>query len=184
MNEEQKGLPHDIAEILPFGGFRWEFVWGALLGLLILCLVAWLVKKWLARPRKDAAALVVEVDPWTALATKLRSLKASEPFGAAEQKDYFYQLSLYFREGIELATSIRATDMTVGEVRSALQNAHRFTSEDKDKMVGFLNETDFVKFAERTVTVDDAKLQKEFVEAWIRKLKPRPLPSQDVRGQG
>lgn len=180
---EQKGLPHDIAEVLPFYAVNWPLVVALVVGFMVLILLARYLWRRFKRPRTVANVPAAPADPWAELSSRHRRLAIAENFSAKEQRDYVFQLSLIFREAVELATGIRATDMTSRELQTALQQAHRFSTEDLDAMMGFLNGADLVKFAERSVSMDEAKKFYSFVDAWLLKLKPKLLPSQDVRGQ-
>ena len=145
-----------------------------ILTLLIVSLVAALVLLWrwwrrrrLNRPRPG-------VDPWDELLSRVTALTPSHPFTKAAQEDFFAQLSLFLREGIERRTGLPATDRTYQELRVPLKDQSFLPKEQGEALLQFLQRADLVKFAAAPSGDGEARAAAGQVAAWITALRPVP----------
>lgn len=166
-----EGLPHDIHGLIPYQPTlldRWPWILAAGLGLLLVGLVwSW----WRTRRRRQPAEQ--PFDPWDQLEQRLARLEPGELFDSRARETFFYDLSLGLREAIERRTGLRATDMTLGELRGPLLTKLPLPPPDIEAVLDFLKHADFVKFAEAPATRNEACEASKSVQAWVRQLRPR-----------
>lgn len=172
---------NDIEEILPYVTPWWQYLLIAAAVAMAL-LAAWLL--WRRLKSRTREVPVVAVDPWVDLSRKVQELKPEDMITAGLAKEYYYQLSLLLRTGIELSTNIRATDMTFRELAPLMANKLPLKTEEVAAMQDFLRTADLVKFADRPATAGEAAKYRQDLLVWIAALKPRPqsaLPSELAR---
>lgn len=166
-----QGLPHDIYGLFAYQTPWWVYGLFVLGGAVLLALLVLLVKR-LAKAR---AATAKSIDPWDELAQRVKALAPTEPFVGRAAEDYFYQLSLLLREGIESRTKLNATDMTLQELREPLRKKLPLASGEIERVVVFLGRADEVKFAGAPSSLGEAADARRSVSDWIAKLKPREV---------
>lgn len=170
------GLPHDIRGLLPYQTPWWHYALAGLGATLVAGLVAWgiwnILKKRRSKIRDDRP-----VDPWDALEARLGvTLPPGEFSRGTVQENYFYSLSLLLREALELRTAIRATDLTLYELKSPLRRTQLLSKQDIESMLSFLERADMIKFAGAPSQRDEALGDHARVTGWVRELRPRPEP--------
>lgn len=164
--------PHDIEELIPYVIPWWHYaliIGGVLLALAIIAAVWYWYKN-----RKKAPEVVI-VDYWAELTEKVQKLSPEHALASGQEKEYYFQLSLFLRSAIELATQIRATDMTFRELSPLMDKRLPMIGEELLAMKEFLKVADLVKFADRPATEGEARHFKQSLQHWISTLKPRPV---------
>jgi hypothetical protein len=109
-------------------------------------------------------------------------LPAGDFTRGAVQENYFYSLSLILREAVELRTGIRATDLTLYELKNPLRRSLPFKQEDIESVISFLERADMVKFAGAPSQREEALGDHRRVQGWVRELRPRPQPMAQESG--
>jgi hypothetical protein len=170
------GLPHDIRGLLPYQTPWWHYALAGVAAFIVAGLLAWgiwyLLKKRRKKMREERP-----VDPWDALESRLGVMLPPGEFPRGIiQENYFYSLSLILREAVELRTGIRATDLTLYELKNPLRRQLPFKQEDIESVIHFLERADMVKFAEAPSQREEALGDHERVRRWVRELRPRPEP--------
>jgi hypothetical protein len=174
--------PHDIEEILPYIIPWWHYAL-VVAGLLLVAGIAAAVWYWYKKRKKEPE--VVVVDHWAELSETVQKLRPEEALAQGQAKEFYYQLSILLRTAIELATQLRATDMTFRELSPLMDKKLPVNGEELRAMKEFLNIADLVKFADRPATEGEARHFKQSLQLWISTLKPRQvvgLPT-DLRAQ-
>jgi len=174
--------PHDIEEILPYVIPWWQI---ALVVAGILGLAAIIAGIWYWYKNKKAVPEITIVDHWAELSEKIQHLKPDEALAQGQAKEFYFQLSLLLRSAIELATEVRATDMTFRELAPFLDKKLPVSGEELHAIKEFLTIADMVKFADRPATEGEAVHFKQCLMRWVSSFKPRQvigLPT-DLRQQ-
>lgn len=163
------GLPHDIYELFPYQRPLWHYLVATVVGVIGVVIFGYYLRKFLRRIK--VPKVFAPPDPWDVL---ISDLLASEPKNTGadpvELRECFFIQSQLLRRGIELSTSIRATDLTLKELRTAL----KYRDASFNQMIEFLSRADMIKFADAPTTIDEAQTCYRAIEGWIRDLKPRP----------
>lgn len=157
-------LPHEIYSILPY-----RFPWLSLIiGLVALLLVIAIVGYLFYRRRKlPPSELAVDVVAETT--AKILALRPCQPFDEQAQRQYFFALSISFRELLEYRCRIKAIGATVKELRPRLQLLPMPLATIKT-IVDFLNRADRIKFAGQTTDLEQARQDHRQVVGWVKKL--------------
>jgi hypothetical protein len=175
------GLPHDIRGLLPYQTPWWHYALAGLAAVVVAGLLAWGIW-YLLKKRRSKAREERPVDPWDALESRLGVMLPPGEFPRGiVQENYFYSLSLILREAVELKTGIRATDLTLYELKNPLRRQLPFREEDIEAVIHFLERADMVKFAGAPSQREEALGDHGRVKMWVRELRPRPQP---VGGDG
>ena len=163
-------LPHDVYGLVPYQPPLWGYIIAAAIGLATLLALYMLWKKY--RKHKMAAKpLEPKADPLKVCLAALRALEPTEPFTRREQNNFFFQLSMIFREYIELTLNVPATDSTTGELKTHLARVFTIDRETKKSYIQFLESADMVKFAEKEVSLQSAEEQKNLILSWVEHLE-------------
>lgn len=182
-----EGLPHDVRGLAsePSLLLRWGgFAAGALLAALLVALIV----IWLRRRRRDPTFVV---DPWTELLTRIKELVLPPLDNDKGREDFYYNLSLMLREGIERRTGLNATDLTFGELKGPLSSKLPLRTDKIKDVLAFLERADLVKFAEAPATATVMQEDRDAVHRWVDGLKPNaedltpatPLATQAAGGK-
>jgi hypothetical protein len=174
--------PHDIEEILPYVIPWWHYAL-IIAGVLLVAGIIAAVWYWYKKRKKEPE--VVVVDHWAELSETVQKLRPDEALAQGQAKEFYYQLSILLRTAIELATQVRATDMTFRELSPLMDKKLPVNGEELRAMKEFLTIADLVKFADRPATEGEARHFKQSLQLWISALKPRQvvgLPT-DLRAQ-
>lgn len=166
------GLPHDIHGLIPYQPSLLDY-WPWLLVTVLLAGVILLAWSWWKRRRKQPKP-VAPIDPWELLEQRIQSLVPADPFVGKEREQFFYDLSLALREAIERRIGLRATDMTLYELRLPLRDKLPFSQEVIDAVLAFLQRADFIKFAEAPVSREQALADADDVRRWAMELRRQP----------
>lgn len=182
-----QGLPHDIYSIQPYVRPLWlSVVYGLSIALLMGGLLGGLY--WWYRRRKSYVPPPRIKDSWELLTEELELLKNRlDQEGAGETRELFYGLSLVLRRAIELATGIRATDLTVKEIRARLKVQTGIHPDLVKEVVSFLARSDLIKFADALAESGEAASSYKLVKGWVLDIKPRPqapLPADGLTLKG
>jgi len=101
-------------------------------------------------------------DPLESIPRAIKYLKPKEPFLRKEQEEFFFHLSMNFRQIIEHTSEIKATDQTFKELKPSLKHNSFFnTNSSIDDILTFLERAEFIKFAEKD-TLINIRNTKEF----------------------
>jgi hypothetical protein len=169
------GLPHDIRGLLPYHTPWWHYALGGLLAVVLGALLLWGLWSLRVHLRSKARPLP-PVDPWDTLESRIRVLLPPGDFSRGPaQENYFFNLSLLLREAIELRTGIRATDLTLYELRTPLRRKLPFALQETEAVIGFLDRADMVKFASAPSNREEALGDHHRVLQWIDQLRPRAV---------
>ena len=178
------GLPHDIRGLLPYQTPWWHFALAGLGAILVAGLVAWGIW-YLLKKRRPKIREERPVDPWDALESRLGGMLPPGDFTRGlVQENYFHSLSLLLREAVELRTAVRATDLTLYELKGPLRRTLPFKQEEVESLISFLERADMVKFAGAPSQREEALGDHRRVETWVRELRPRPEPVGPVDSVG
>ncbi len=176
-------LPYDIRELIPYTGYWIDWLLGALLAVILIALVIWLYKRYQRYRRgpntKDAPPPKTLMELLNDLSNELMKLSPSSPFDRKAQKEYFFKLSLLFRQFIELRFKFPATDQTFQEIRKPLKQYVSLPSDELNDVLKFLERSDLIKFAGEESDLTEAKTWHEKALSWMKQLMPRNL---DVGG--
>jgi hypothetical protein len=176
-------LPHDIRGLVPYEAQWRRLALPALLALIAVLVVTALALWWRRRRRRPAPVAPPE-DPWDALLRRIRTLALKTPFERLAQEEFFFELSMLLREGIELRTGVRATDLTFQELRAPLRAKLPLATAEVERVLGFCERADQVKFAGTGSDRAEADAARSTVDGWVRQLRPAPaapLPADGVR---
>ncbi len=161
-------LPHDVRGLVPYTPPLWMMV-AAGAGLAVLLLVAvWGFWYW-RRRRQHAVAAAPSV--WSVLQERLHALKPPVTTTGRATEEFFYQVSLLLREGLELRTGIRATDLTTQELRQALRDVPSLGATEAGQMMQFFARADMIKFAEEPAADGEAQQSQRQASLWLSQLQ-------------
>lgn len=166
-----QGLPHDIAEIIPYNT-PWYYYAVAVLAVLLLVLTCYLVYKFISNKINNKPKVIIPIDPWETLLSDLKKVIPVEPFAKQSQVEYYYRLSLLLRQAIEYRTQVRATDLTFQELKVPLDKKLPFKTDDRLALINFLEKADYIKFAESEASLDEAQESRDQVKVWVKRLRP------------
>lgn len=172
---------NDIEEIIPYVPPWWLYGLVAA-AVLLLVLAGWYL--WRRLKQRAQVTPTVTVDPWAELSRKIQDLKPEQMVNDGLEKELYFQYSLLLRTGIELATQIRATDMTFRELAPLIDRKLSLKTEETTAIKEFLKTADLVKFADRPATAGEAQKFRQDLMVWVAALKPRQeaaLPSEMAR---
>ena len=163
------GLPHDVRGLAdePSALLRWG---GFLAGALIAALLVALVVIWLKRRRREPAFVA---DPWTLLLGRITGLEIPPLDNDKAREDFYYNLSLLLREGIERRTGLNATDLTFSELKGPLTSKLPLRTDDVKRVLAFLERADLVKFAEAPASAAAMAEDRDSVRGWVDGFRPR-----------
>lgn len=173
--------PHDIEELIPYIVPWWQY---AIIIGIVLAVIAAAVALWYWLKHRKKVEKPVLVDYWAELSADLQKLNPERMLANSLAKELYFQFSLILRTAIELATQVRATDMTYPELAPLMEKKLRVKAEELKAMQDFLMTADLVKFADRPATIGEAVLYKQQLMLWITLLKPRQemgLPADNLR---
>lgn len=139
--------PWTFAEILPY------LLW-VLLGLVILLLVWWIIKK--RRANKPLFAIEKPAIPPYDLAMKaLNEIKEEKLWQSGKTKEYYTQLTDAIRNYLDGELDIPAMEQTSFETMRFLEGCREVAAPLKDKLGMMFETADFVKFAKAMPLPDE-----------------------------
>jgi hypothetical protein len=159
----------DIHEIAPPVDYSlvppWVIYFGILLGLLVLGLIAWWIRKRSRRPKPEQSA-------------RERTLQELNRIRAEMETSTPYQFSIrvsdILRRYVTDQYQLPVTRQTSVEFLSMLAKASPFSDDEKTLLEDFLNRCDLIKFARYDATIEDSRLLLEEATRFVEggKLEP------------
>ncbi len=135
-------------------------------------LLAALIVIILIRKRKEIIKVVAPPTPAHVIAYKaLKELEAKHFIENNHIKEFYYELSNILRHYIEDRFALRAPERTTEEFLMELNNDRSFPKEYRDLLKKFMIESDLVKFANQTVTSENAHNAEERTVEFIDQTK-------------
>jgi hypothetical protein len=161
----------DVSEIKPIVEV-YESFWSkygiVIIGLLIVLLLAFGIKKYLDKLKNRPKAITTQIeekpDPYLVAMQKLEALNQEKPWLHGDVKEYQSALTMSVREYLEGRYGISALEMTSSEILDKLYDKP-IESMLKDDLSDILQVADLVKFAKAKPTSD---IHQEFLDKAIR----------------
>jgi hypothetical protein len=160
--------PVTFRELLPWIG----------LGLLVIA-VAVFVYYYLKRKKQHKPLIVsrlkTTIPPYEAAMEALEDLRQKKLWQSGRVKEYYSEMTDIVREYIELQFTVRAMEMTTGEIYAALRQTD-VSGSARDKLNQVLGLADLVKFAkEQPLPLENDQSLSQCVE-FVRETRPRKEP--------
>lgn len=165
----------DIRPAAPLPGHPWLRVfWIFLLIIVVAIIAAWLIRRWLNKPKAPPSARIIP--PYEVALSALQSLLSR---GYIENKDaqpFYVELSAIVRIYLEDRFNLQAPEQTTEEfIRSSSQSAvlspdHRMLTQ------AFLEQSDLVKFARFEPSPEDMQAAWDAAARLVRETIPAPSP--------
>lgn len=142
-----KAAPWTFAEILPY------VLW-TLLGLAVVALAVWLVRK---RKRHEPIFATVKpaVPPYELAIRALDELKREKLWQSGKTKEYYTRLTDAIRSYLDGELGIPAMEQTSLETLRDLEGNENVSREQREKLAMMLETADFVKFAKAEPLPDE-----------------------------
>ena len=160
--------PHDIYTLLP-----WRFPWSLLaiaVALLVLLIAAIFFYWRYRRPAVVTSVATTPIDRVRVTRAKIVRLKPPEPFPIGPvQENYFFELSIAFRELLEYRFQLPVIGATLAEVTPRLRTLPLAAKTIAD-IEAFLKRADAIKFAAQPSDRDEAQRDHQQVIAWMQRL--------------
>lgn len=168
---QQSAPPHGILGLMEYPyRIPWEWVLPAIAaGALIALLSYWIWKKFL-RNQNDLGKFATPIDLIPSLESRLKTLAPQEPFSGKNAENFYYQLSMTFREILEICCQFPATDFTQKELKGPIGAIDFLTRREKEFILNFLGRSDLIKFAGAGTNKDEALDHKEHMIQVSQKL--------------
>jgi len=148
------------------------------IGLLLVMLVAWLIRK------RRAAALERAMTPDAWALRELDFLERDDLVGKSDYHTYWVRLSGIIRQYVERRFDIAAPEKTTQEFLAAAREHSEVGAEHRHVLTDFLRAADMVKFAALRPADEDCRrglfAARDFVRDTTAAVAERPLP-QEVR---
>ncbi|MBW2529344.1 MAG: hypothetical protein JRI23_34525 [Deltaproteobacteria bacterium] len=157
--------PWPLAKQLFFGG----------LGAIVLgILIAWLITRWLRRPKP--AKPKPRVLPWIWAMKELETIRRSSLITEGRNDEYFDRVSDCVRKYLGDRYGFDGLESTTDEI---LQMLRRIRPEppEKERIDEYLLESAFIKFADIRATIEDCKGAMERAERIVTVTTPRTRPA-------
>lgn len=157
-------LPHEIYSILPY-----RFPWLSLVVVtVILLIIVGVIVSYLYRRRRQQP---IEATHNIVADTKAKiiGMRPCEPFDEQAQRQYFFALSISFRELIEYRCRIKAIGATVKELQPRLQLLP-LSLKTVRTIIEFMTRADQIKFAGQTTNIEQARQDHRQVVGWVERL--------------
>ena len=161
----------DINDIKPSEkiGVNPALLWYAAMGVVILAVLTAVFLFWKKRQKEKIPEVVAALSPEEAA---LNSLVELQELMHSNGKQFYFRLSMIFREYIRQRFGMDAPEMTTEELLPRI--AEIKLASDLDRGVrDFIHASDPVKFAERTAEMETMQLHFEFVRSFVRQTTPQ-----------
>ena len=155
-------LPHEIYSIIPYR-FPWLLLVVGIVVLVIVSVVIYLYRRKKQQPIEVTRDIVADTK------AKIIGMHPREPFDEQAQRQYFFALSISFRELIEYRCRIKAIGATVKELQPRLQLLPMPLASIKT-IIEFMTRADRIKFAGQTTDIEQARQDHRQVIGWIERL--------------
>ena len=157
-----------------------DLTYGALIGGAVAALLAWLVVRWLRRPR-PAPPPPPPRPPWEVALEELRALRAALPVDAAQAADHVDHVSDAIRRYLGALYGFDGIESTTDEVLASLAMLQPPLPQF-DGIRSMLVDCDLVKFARWIPTSSDCSRLLDEAERIVMETMPKPGPAQPVAG--
>ena len=171
-------LPHDIYELIPYPFGLEPWMWALIILALALLLGA---LGWWWWKKRQSPKPIEKVNPLAQLDQQLLNMIPPKPFAGKEQGNYYYSLGITFRRYMEHCTDIRATDLTLRELKPLVKDKAPLDPEALADALYFFERSDMVKFAGVETSRHQAEQDHEAVLVWTKALKLRHLQQQQEK---
>ena len=171
-NDQTKGsegldhLPHDVYGLFDYPWLSTNFLWW--LGIVFICLLI-LGGIYFFLARKNKKIVELREDPLVLLRKSLRELEPERPFDNKKASQFYFELGFLFRELIEKTCSFQATGLTLRELKTPLKSVP-LSDEEKKQVWIFFEQAEYIKFAKKPATYEQAEDRKNEVLSWSSKL--------------
>lgn len=147
---------------------------GALGGALLALVVAWLVRRWLRRPKPEP--YVPPKLPWIAALEELDAIRGSSLLADGKTDEYFDRVSDCVRKYLGARYGFDGLESTTDEMRGLLKRVRPQVPE-LPKIADFLADCDLVKFARMVPTESDCLELLGRGEEIVRRTTPAEKPA-------
>ena len=155
---------HDIKGLVPLPHNLW---WRWLLLLVAAAAVAfWLWKRW--RPTTVPNVLGTPPSPYEVATRALQRLRDDNP----PVEEFYTRISDIVRRYLEGQLGLRAPERTTEEFLYEMSRDHALSTEHKELLGAFLQESDLVKFARFRPGEDDKTRAFQAAERFVEETKP------------
>lgn len=165
-------LPHGLRGLLAYP-FAWKDWWWLILACLVIASL-WGVLWWRQRRKKEVKAKPEE-DPLVTLERVLRNMVPPREFRGKPAIDYVFELNMTFRQYIEARAPIRATDLTLRELRKPLREKCPLSRDTIDDVLRFLERSEAIKYAGAKTDLEEAVDFHAQVLKWVSFMRPKHL---------
>jgi hypothetical protein len=162
-------IPHDILGLTGYGYFLENWVFILFVSLLALVIGYYLFKIFYKKRSKDP----VVVCPYKEAIKALKEVAPVKPYDRKAQEHFYYELSHFLRLVIEISKGFRATDLTFKELRKPLLKKFENNQELSLKLLGFLEKSELIKFAEKESSEEKSLEDKSKVIEWALSLEKK-----------
>lgn len=149
--------------------YKSYFFWGIAIIVLVI-LLWWLIKKYKARPVKEAVEVIPDIAPHIWALEKIQELKGKNYYEQGNVKQHYVELTSILRAYFEKRYQFLALEITSDEI---LQEIRLFgwKTEQLDSLRRLLTQADLVKFAKEAPTKTDVDWSLQYVEQLIDSIK-------------
>jgi hypothetical protein len=165
---------HDIKGLVPLPHNLW-WLW------LLLLVTAVAVGLWLWKQRRRLTAIEI-VAPLSAYELAIHSLQQLREDNPPVE-EYYTRLSDIVRHYLEGQLGLRAPERTTEEFLYEMSHDRALSTEHKELLGAFLQESDLVKFARFRPGEEDKKRAFEAAERFVEETKPHPDLDRGNNGQ-
>lgn len=106
-------------------------------------------------------------DPFKVLKDRFKLLEIPKPFTRSKAKEFYFELDLILRGYIELTSVIKATGMTIREIKRPLRTYSSLSNSTVDDLLKFLNYSALVKYANKTTSKSETEKNHQKAQEWI-----------------
>ena len=160
-------LPHEIRGLV---NYDTSFFWLIIIAVIVaLCIFIYLLFQ--KKKIKNNKTKISRQDLLRLLINEIIEIKPIEPFVYEKQRQFYFDLDFKFRQIIEMSEGVRATDLTINELKSALTKLNFFNSSAVVEMLMFFDLSQRVKFAKKPSSENEALQMKSKILGWTKKIK-------------
>jgi hypothetical protein len=159
-------LPHEIKGLVDYDlSFFWLIIIAVIVAICIF-IYLFLQKK---KIKKNKTKLSKQ-ELFRLLINEIIAIKPIAPFVYEKQRQFYFDLDFKFRQVIELSEDVRATDLTINELKRALTKLNFFNSLVVVEMLKFFDISQKVKFAKKPSSESEALQMKNNILVWTKKI--------------
>lgn len=148
-----------------------QVFYGGLAALLVAALLSWLVHRWLSRPK--VVPPVPRPLPWIAAMTELEAIRRSSLLAEQRHDEHFDRVNECVRRYLGERYGFDGLESTTDEIRRLLSRVRPRPAE-LERIVGYLEDSDLVKFADLEPSREDCVGGWERAERIVRVTTPAP----------